>query len=99
VNRREEVVWSGRQQRTGLDDLSVLPFPLLPQSGDGERLPVLHADIDRLLVPSVLVVGQFDLASIEWSPTFFKPFWRMTILPFVITFTLYAIPPFSFVLL
>jgi len=79
--------------------LSVLSFPMVPQSGDGERLPVLQVDIDRLLVPSVLVVGQFDLASIEWSPPFFKPFWRMPILPFVITFTLYAIPPFSFVLL
>ncbi len=96
---KEPVVRLGRQQRTGLDDLSVLSFPLLPQSGYGERLPVLHVDIDRLLVPSVLVVGQFDLASIEWSPPFFKPFWRMPILPFVITFTLYAIPPFSFVLL
>jgi len=99
VDRRKPVVRLRRQQRTGLDDLSVLSFPLLPQSGDGERLPVLHVDIDRLLVPSILVVGQFDLASIEWSPPFFKPFWRMPILPFVITFTLYAIPPFSFVLL
>src|SRR3989442_14940305 len=43
------------------------------------------------------VVGQFDLALIRWSPPCFKPSWRMPLLPFVITFTLYAIPPHFFV--
>jgi hypothetical protein len=44
-------------------------------------------------------VGQFDLAMIKWRLPFFKPCWRMPLLPFVIAFTLYAIPPFSFGLL